>query len=187
MPKFRDTKYEDWTPPWGEGEFDAERAKKLIYDLRVDNEIQKERVAEVGTERDSIKTERDQLKNDIDSKAREGESEVDRLKRELADRDNKLVEAGKTSIETLKLRAALKAGLGEEHVNRLIGSTLEELEADAKTLKKSFGGTGKPDSEEKETPRGRPRPRRNPIDPDPGDDEMTVDQMIALAPSRSPF
>lgn len=176
---------EDWKAPWevegADQGIDKDRLKRYLYDLQVDKDRLQGSNARLTTERDA-------LKGQLDEKAREGESEADRLKRELAETQQKLEEAGKTSIETLKLRAALKAGLEEKHVNRLVGTTLEELEADAKELKESFGGSGKTPVEEKDTPRGRPRPTRNPADPDPsGEDDLTVEQMLASAPSRHPF
>lgn len=171
-------KFEDWTPPWAEGEFDADRAAKLIHSLKVDKETLQERVNETASERD-------QYKNSLDEKSREGESEVDRLKRELADRDTRLAEAGKTSLETMKLRAALKVGLRAEHVNRLVGETEEELEADAKVLLDSFGGQAKQD-DENPPPRTRPRPRRTPGDPAPENgDDLTVEQMLAAVPRNA--
>ena len=45
MPKL--PKFEDWTPPWGDDDdnFDAEKAKKLIYGLTSDKEKAAERVS----------------------------------------------------------------------------------------------------------------------------------------------
>lgn len=179
MSKFRDTKFEDWKAPWeAEGqELDPERVKRLVYDLRVDRETMQDRVT-------AITQERDQLKDEVDSKKREGESELDAARREKAELQKRLEQAGQASVETLKLRAALKVGLGEEHVKRLVGTTAEELEADAKSLKESFGATGK--SEEKEPPRGRPRPRTTPGDPvDHDDPDIDVDKALDQIPRYS--
>lgn len=185
-------KIEDYKAPW---EIDAsgnpvpdddqnvekDRLKKYIHGLLVDKERLQTTVTTITGERDTLKTE-------IETKKREGESEEARIKRENEELKKKLEDAGKTSIETMRLRAALKAGLSAEHVDRLIGTTMEELEADAETLKKSFGSNGKSD-ETDGGPRGRPRPVRTAGDPDPdaGDTTFDLDKAVAAVPRLSDF
>lgn len=179
MPKLRDTKFEDWTRPWKDDEFDADKAAKLIYDLKVDKETLQEKVT-------TVTGERDQLKSEIDSKAREGESEMDRLKRENEELKGKVESGASASLETMRLRAALKAGLSADHVGRLIGTTQEELDSDAETLKKSFGSSGK--QQDDTDPRGRPKPVRTPGDPDPDSGpDIDVDAELAKLPRLNDF
>lgn len=197
MPKL--AKFEDWTPPWGkdDSDFDAEKAKKRIYDLLHDKETLQDKVATVEAERDTAKSERDAAKAAAESKAREGETEVDRLKREngeLQQKVEKIEKAGQEpSIETLQLRVALRKGLDETQAKRLIGKTEAELEADADDLIKSFGFEGAGDDED--DGKGgdgvvrRPRRLHNPADPDPSgrDKDITVEQMLAAVPRSNGF
>lgn len=177
-------KLEEFKAPWETADgkdipdeeqvIDKDRLKRFIHGLLSDKDRLQASVTAVTGERDTLKTEMEQKK-------REGESEEARIKRENEELRQKLEDASKTSVETMKLRAALKAGLGEEHVGRLIGSTQEELDSDAETLKKSFGSNGK--SEEKDTPRGRPRPVRTPGDPDPeAGNDISTDKALELIP-----
>lgn len=163
-------KIEDWQAPWetetGENEIDKGRLKRYLYGLLKD----KERLQESVTE---ITGERDELKKAADEKAREGESEADRLKREKQELEQQLAKKSTDSVEVLKLRVALKKGLTEVQARRLVGTNEEELEADADELVASFGGSGKSgegdnDGDDKvDPPKRQPRRRSNPGDPNP--------------------
>lgn len=162
MPKM--PKFEEWTPPWGtdDEKLDVEKVKKLVYDLKVDKESLQDRNS-------ALTTERDDFKQKLTEKEREGESEQDKLKRELDEARKKLAEVPSTDVERLKLEVALDKGMTLVQAKRLVGTTKEELESDADELLKSFGGNGKVDNDDDgdEGARRRPRQPRNPADPDP--------------------
>lgn len=160
-------KIEDWQAPWetatGESEIDKGRLKRYLYGLLKDKERLQESVAEVTTERDELKTK-------ADEEARKGESEVDRLKRENKELEDKLAKAPEKSLDALRLEVALDKGLTKVQAKRLLGTTVEELEADADELVASFGSTGKSGEEGEGEGEGTPRrqPRRSVNVGDPG-------------------
>lgn len=153
-------KLEEFKAPWeteagDDAEIDKPKLKKYIHSLLVDKD-------KAQTARDKAVGERDTLKKEAEDKSREGESEVDRLKRENEELRSK---GSQESPETLKLRVAVRKHLTEVQAKRLIGETEEELEADADELVKSFGGSGEA-GEGEETPRRQPRRVNNGSDPD---------------------
>lgn len=120
----------------------------------------------------------------------------------LADKAKELEEAGKTEIQkatekltaaeqraqaaelhSLRLEVAFSQGLTPAQAKRLVGTTREELEADAKELLESFGG-GEPPK-----PAGKPKERLKSGqggDPDDDLDTLDPDKLAALIP-RSVF
>lgn len=175
-------KIEDWNAPWesetGESDVDKGRLKRYLFGLLKDKERLQETVTTVTTERDTLKTA-------ADEKAREGESEVDRLKREKQELEEKLAKAPEESAEVLKLRVALEKGLTAVQAKRLVGNTKEELETDAEELLESFGGSGKSGEEDEgnEPPRRQPKVKRNPGDPDPDEGaDVTLAQALDQIP-----
>lgn len=144
-------KFEEYVAPWEKGladgetpEVDLPKLKKFVYDVLAGAERD---VTAAKTERDTVKTERDEAKRKLDEKNREGESETDRLKREVEELKNKKPEVDET--EVLKLRVALAKGLNEFQTKRLVGTTKEELEADADEILANFAA--KQNGEEEET------------------------------------
>ncbi len=65
-----------------------------------------------------------------------GKSEVEKLAERVTAAEQA---AGTATSEAARLRVALAKGLTEAQAKRLVGSTLEELEADADELLKTFG------------------------------------------------
>ena len=88
-----------------------------------------------------------------EQRAKENKSAAEKLK-ELEDakkteaqrlaeeRDSHKTRAEKVEGELLRLRVGLAKGLTEAQAKRLVGSTKEELEADAEDLLATFGGGG---------------------------------------------
>lgn len=74
------------------------------------------------------------------------------------ERDEHLKRADSAEAENLRLRVALRKGLTEVQAKRLVGSTEEELEADADDLLESFGGAKRPADRPKETLRSGSNP-----------------------------
>lgn len=172
-------KLEDWNAPWetetGENDIDKPKLKKYLHNLLGD----KERLQETVT---TVTAERDTLKNEADAASRQGETEVDRLKREKQELEDKLAQPPAESPEVLKLRVALKKGLTETQAKRLIGNSEEELEADADALVESFGANGK-SGEEGEPPRRTPRRVSNAGDPKPEEGkEVSVEDALSQIP-----
>ena len=159
--------FEDWTPPWKEGEFDAEKAKKLVYDLHKDKETL---FAEIDTKVKEVEELEDEI-DEIEAKApkateqgkpAEGESEIAALRREIAEltkgtqekpktrreiREAKEAEAAKDesggNLDAERYRIALEKGMTASAARRLVGKTVEELEADADAyLEENGGGKG---------------------------------------------
>jgi hypothetical protein len=172
--------YDEWKPAWekNEGvEFDAEKAKKFIYGLLKQNETLDTKVATVTGERDA-------LQSKIDEAAREGESETQKLQRELKDANDKLAAKAGESVETIKLRVALEKGLTPFQAKRLVGTTEEEISADADEIKTSWGGSGKSDEDEGDNkpPSRQARRLANAGDPDPDGDDIDVDKALDSIP-----
>lgn len=189
MPKL--AKFEDWKAPWevdlkegDEPTFDFEKGKKYLYNVLSDKEKLQGQIETLTTERDTLKAEKD-------AKDREGESELQKAQRERDEAIERANKSSETSVETLKLRVALRKGLTEVQAKRLVGSTEEELEADADELLESFGGSGKSgegegeEDEPGETPVTRPQRRlSNAGDPDAGagpkwDVDAAADEYLA--------
>lgn len=101
-----------------------------------------------------------------ETRAKENKSAADELKKL---KDEKLSDAEKATqatkeaqtaastatSEALRLRIAMRKGLNESQAKRLVGTTEEELEADADDLLKTF--KGKADEEEEEEGKGTQR------------------------------
>jgi len=191
MPKL---KFEDYRAPWeteagGETEIDKPKLKRYLFNLIQDKEKAQEREAEVTTERDA-------LKKAADEKAREGESEVDRLKRENQELKAAAEKPKGPTVEELKYRVALEKGLTAKQAKRLQGTTEEELSADADDLLESWGGKSTPPDGDGDddgddqgvTPARQPRQLRNPASGD-GDSgkEIDIDKALAQIPRVNSF
>jgi hypothetical protein len=188
-------KIEDWKAPWekpgADGsmpEFDAEMARTHIYNLSRAEHTLKEEKSGLSNELQTVKSERDTLQSEKDAKAREGETEQQRLQRELEDARRKLADAGKDSIETIRLRVALKKGLTEKQAARLVGSTEEELLADADDYLAENGPRGDdPPKGDDDKPKGdvRRRPVSNALDPEggtQGSDPLSDEKVLEMIP-----
>jgi hypothetical protein len=189
-------KFEDFKAPWEQegAEVDAEgkpvvkpeELKKHLYNVLTDKDKLQTKVAE----RDTKITE---LTTAATEAARVGETESQKTAREVQEAlDNaaKATEAAKTSAhELLQLRAAIAAGIPEEDAGRLQGETLEELQADAKSMAERWG-TKKDDGKggAGEGVRQTPKKLNNAGDPNPnGEGEHSVDDMLKAVPTTGAF
>lgn len=175
MPKLPD-EVKDWTAPWetatGETEIDKDKLKRYLFNLLGDKEKLQERLTTTSTERDELKTA-------ADAAARQGETNEQKLARENEELKAAVENATKggnddTAQENLRLKVAIEKNLNEAQLKRLIGTTKEELMADADELIKSFGSTGKSEEGEGGEAGGDgvrrvPRGVFNAGDPAPGD------------------
>lgn len=191
---------DEWHAPWeldddknvieneDEQVIDKARLRRFIHGLLTDKIKLQTKVGELQTERDG-------LKEQVDAKQREGESEADRLKRELAEAKDKLAKAPEKDLEKLRLEAALEAGLTRDQIRRLDRDLTEydDILEDARKLKSEFGGAGKPadedDDEDTNTPRARPRSPRSPGDPDRGSSRTgtSVQDVLDAVPAAGVF
>lgn len=106
-------------PPWGsDDEFNPEKAWNLIQNLRTDLEKAKPAVARVKELEDASKSEAQKL---------------------AEDRDTHKGRADKAEAQLMRLTVGLEKGLTPAQAKRLVGTTKEELEADADELLASFG------------------------------------------------
>lgn len=184
MPK----KFEDWTPPWGsDDEFDAAKAAKLVYDLKVDKETLQGKNSNLATKANDLQGKLDELasNDEPDEKPKD-------KKAEPKSKDEEKTKVSDSDLWALKLEVALDKGLSKVQAKRLVGSTLEELATDADELVASFGGAGAAneddDKDEDETPVPSRQPRRlnNPGDPNPDEGKaISVEKAMELIPRSS--
>lgn len=157
-------KFEDWKAPWetkGE-DFDEEAARRYIYNLTRDKEGLQEKVATANQERDEAKAEVTEKQKELDEVTASNSTDADAVRKAQDKVREAEAKAEKAESAALRLEVALDKGLTAVQAKRLLGSTKEELEADADELVQSFGGQGKADEEEDEEDEGVPRqtPRR---------------------------
>lgn len=135
-------KFEDWTPPWGtdDEKFDAEKAKKRVYDLSKDKHSQAERIKALDTEKTEL-ADKVKVFEEKDMTALEkANAEIERLKNEKASPTKKTaVSDDDFDIEKARLEIALDKGLTKAQVKRLVGSNLDELTADAEAYIEEHG------------------------------------------------
>lgn len=114
------------------------------------------------------------FRKELDELKNVGKSEVERLT-DRATAAEKL--AGETEARALRLEIAHDKGLTPAQSKRLVGSTREELEADAEEILETFGGGAKP------KPGDRPRPNlRGGGEPDEEPDETDPRKLAAQVP-----
>lgn len=141
-------------------DFNEERAKAKIAKANSEAANLRKRLKEAEAAEAKLKDLEDAKKSDLEKAAEKAKSLEDR--------------AAKAELETLKLRIALRKGIGAEHIDkfvkRLTGSTEEELDADADELAEFFGtvASGKtPGGKPKESLRGGGDPTEEPEEMDP--------------------
>lgn len=179
MPSF--PKFEDWQAPWKDDkDFDPERAKTLIYSLTKEAAETKERhaarLAEVGAERDA-------LKQAVEEHETKGLNEVEKLTRELERLKEQRAKPAEQSLEIVRLRLALEHKLTEAQAKRLVGSTAEELAADAKVYAEEIGASGSGAGEA--PPSRRPAAKlRSGLGDDSDTDALDPAGALALLPPR---
>lgn len=161
-------KQEGEKAPWGD-DFDAERAWKLVQNLR--------------TERDGLKAERDGLKTERDALV----TERDGLKTELQTKTEELEKTSKETARELALQKVLRKHPElEDFADLLSGDTEEELTSKAERLaalgkpKAPADGENKDAEQKPETPEipGKPTPS---LTPGHGGEENAPFDPVAIA------
>lgn len=130
--------FEDWKAPWenSEEDFDADRAKRFIYDL-MNEKVRHQNL------RDRQKATIAELREEIDageglsSKKERGEdTSKDRASSDAAGQDR---DSSDLAHENDLLKVRLETGLSEKAARRLVGDTYDELLADAKDYMQEHG------------------------------------------------
>jgi hypothetical protein len=138
--------------PWGD-DFDAEKAWRLVQNLRAE-------VTGLKTERDNLKTERDNLKVEKENADSEGKSELQKLQ----DRIDGLEKAAKDKDRDVALQKVLRKHPElEEFADLISGETEDELMSKAERLAK----IGKPADGENADKDGDQKPAELPGTPKP--------------------
>lgn len=160
-------KFEDWERPWKAEEFDAEKAAKLIYNLHKDKYNLSVKIETKDSEIEELEGERDELETKVTAFEEKDLTEVQRLQREnerLRNGEGKTKEKPKAAskgddLTAEKYRIALEKGLSAADARRLVGETVEELEADADAFLEEHGtGSAKGDDGEKNGGKGGQAP-----------------------------
>jgi hypothetical protein len=184
-------KFEDWQPAWEKAgeDFDEDAARKRIYDLEKDKHTRGEKLSERDAEIKTLKDENAELVKTAATSKREGETETQRLERELADAKTKLDEAAASTRANDLLKVRLETGLSEKQVSRLTGDDFDALLADAKEYAEENGIALKGDEPADDEPGGdEPSPRRTPVrvrnnlDPKPDDGVFDIQKAIDAIP-----
>lgn len=144
-----------------------------------DPEIAKAKIAKVNSEAANLRKRLRELEP-LAAKAKELEdankSDTEKLTERVTAAEK---EAGTTRTELMRLRVGMRKGLTEKQAARLVGATVEELEADADELLESFGGAkGKPAPKVAGKPTERLRGGTDPDEPVEETDPRKLAQMI---------
>ncbi len=162
MPKIPE-KYEDWTPPWGEDEFDEDKAKRLVYNALLGQQKAKDTSVELRTENDTLKTSLAASEAKVGDKGK-ADSEKDTELAALRAENRKLTTEGRAEDKSLiqRLDIALDHGLTKRDARRLVGATPEELEDDAKDFAERLGISKNDDGDDGDKDGSKP-PSRQPV------------------------
>jgi len=181
MPKLPE--FKDWKAPWekSETEFNADVARKFIYDLHKDAEKLTDQVSE-------LKSSNTELQTKVTEAERANETDAEKAAREKAELESRLASASDKDLDIARLELALEHGLTKSQAKRLVGKTPDELKADAEELIADLGLKKDDDANdgggEDQTPNGRVRPARilNPLNPGGGDTGISTEQLLKEIP-----
>lgn len=150
MPSTKLPKFEDWTRPWADGEFDEEKAARLVYGLTKDKQTLSERNASLTSDNEELQTKltaSDDKVTDLEASAsRAGTTDSDKdakittLERQVRDLER---DKGKISPDIQaridRLEVANDLGLTTEDAERLRGKTKDEVLEDGKKFAARLG------------------------------------------------
>lgn len=156
----------DKKPPWGDDDkdFDADKAKRLITNLRDD----------AG----KAKRERDDLAKKVKAHEDSTKSDREKIEERAADAEKRATAA---ETELVRAQVALEKGLTPGQAKRLVGTTKEELLADADELLSEFKTDGS-DQGSRRRPKEQLRPGAAPSSSD--DDETDPAKLAAQVPRQ---
>lgn len=140
-------KIEDWTAPWGtdDDDFDAEKAKKLVYGLSKDKDSLKTKLEVASTAKKETEEQLETANKGLsEAQAAGNEKVVGELQTKVTKLEGDLKKAER---ENLALTVADDKGIPLAQASRLRGETKEELEEDADDFLQSFGAKGEPNKD----------------------------------------
>jgi len=117
--------------PWG-ADFNAQTAWNEIKSLRKENA--KARTENQALKANALTEDQQQMLQEYALLQDASQTDIERMQAQLEAAQQAAGQVPTLSSENLRLRVALDKGLSPELINRLQGSTREELEADADTL-----------------------------------------------------
>lgn len=152
-------KFEDWKSPWDKsGEtFDAERARKYVYDVQLERHNTNETLAAAKADMTTLTAEKSALETKVAALEKDG-GDVAALKSQIADLQTKLDTAAEQTRQSMLAAVKEEFGLTDKQAKKLEGDDLEALRTDAR---ETFGdpvveetppeGEGEGEGEKKET------------------------------------
>lgn len=151
-------KFEDWTPPWDEDDFDADKAAKLVFNARKATEKAKERSETLESENGELQTKLTAAESKGSGK---DDSEKDKVIASLTKERDDLQKNGRPEDKSLveRLEVAIEHGLTAADARRLVGKDRDELSEDAADLAKRFG-IERGNDEEGQEPASQEPPQR---------------------------
>jgi hypothetical protein len=164
--------YEDWTSPWGEDEIDRDKASRLVYNLHSDKERLQARIAEVERSRDEFQSQ-------LTEHEQRGLSELEKAQRELEALRSAPPKVDEVALARYEI--ALDKGLTRAQAKRLVGSSREELEADAEAYIAEHSLNGSRDEGQVDRPPSRRPQGRLQTGLDAGDDDTGSTDPASLA------
>lgn len=163
MPKRAIKSYEDWTPPkflQGEDdEIDMERVKLEFYTRESEN-------AQYRQSNRQLKSQVADLRSQVNGDDDDDDGDESDDTPDVSSKKSKNEGKGQgPSLNEIRLKIALEKGLTINQAKRLVGSTEEELEADAVAYMEEHGITQRSDKDDDEgddAPPSNQPPRRQP-------------------------
>lgn len=126
-------KFEDWKAPWeeeGAKAFDAEEAKKFVYNVKLERE--REEDAHAATKTKLSETENEKAALAVKVTALEADTSLDDIKKENAELKAAAEKATQNARQVMLDAVKNEFGLTDKQVKKLDGDDLEALRLDAK-------------------------------------------------------
>lgn len=124
--------FADWKSPWDDSQepFDAERARKYVYDVQKERETTKEELTTAKQTVTQLTSDRDALATKVTALEADG-SDVTQLKSQLAELQTQLDQQQAATRQTWLDAVKTEFGLTDKQVKKLDGDDLEALRTDA--------------------------------------------------------
>lgn len=198
-------KFEDWTPPWGEGEIDADKVSRLLFNalsaeqsLTAEKKTLRGELSKLTTENQELADANEVFKKASDKAKEEHSTDVQKA---VAEAEEKVKQAEK-KVEAANAKVAEKARendllqvrvkfpkIDDEDIDRLRGDDLDALLEDAEKFAEKHGLVAKEDEEQLDDDADRwdgdnpltrqPRSARTPGDPRPAAPAVSgVDELL---------
>lgn len=129
--------FNDWKWPWTEGEIDEEKAARLIWNARRQEEAAHDKAKTLETQVETLTGELDTAKaakSGLDETGQQRLTELERENRDLKSKDGKSQPQDQKRI--WQLETALELGLSKRDASRLVGETQEEIAEDGRQFAK---------------------------------------------------